>query len=68
MGYGKLYTTFAVEFDTNSNSATADPYPPNERHISITYKEKSSNLIDNPGSGGHTIAWNDMPFNFNNPD
>lgn len=51
IGYGKIKTSFAVEFDTNSNSATADPAPKNGRHISIIYKH-SANLIDTPGKGG----------------
>jgi hypothetical protein len=68
MGYGKIGTSYAIEFDTNSNVESSDPKTPKKRHISIIRKEGDPNLVDTPGKNGHTIAWNDLPFNFNNPN
>jgi hypothetical protein len=68
LGYGKIPTSYAVEFDTNSNEESSDPKLPKKRHISIIRKEGDPNLVDTPGKGGQTIAWNDLPFNFNNPN
>lgn len=66
IGYGQIPTAIAVEFDTNPNSVTSDPNPKKKRHISIIKKSMTAELIDTPGKG-QTIAWQDLPFNFNNP-
>jgi hypothetical protein len=52
MGYGNIPTAYAIEFDTNSNSATSDPNTPKKRHISIIRKKSTASLVDTPGKGG----------------
>jgi len=52
LGYGKISTSYAIEFDTNSNIESSDPKTPKKRHISIIRKEADPNLVDTPGNNG----------------